>query len=158
MFRVNNNKYVTTCNIGNIVMLLAFTLCGGIVITANVCSAYQSFIVNNTATPGVATYYHDITNSNRNNTKSVGLVYQDAMYDRSSGAFIGINQGYSLSTNQLNFTTNEVFFLTDGSIISVINNIFILSATGNYLVKSIPAVRYIRKLFNLILIMSPKLP
>lgn len=132
MFRVNNNKYVTTCNIGNIAMLLAFTLCGGIVITANVCSAYQSFIVNNTATPGVATYYHDITNSNRNNTKSVGLVYQDAMYDRSSGAFVGINQGYSLSTNQLNFTTNEVFFLTDGSIISVINNIFILSATGNY--------------------------
>ena len=47
-------------------------------------------------------------------------------------AFVGINQGYSLSTNQLNFTTNKVFFLTDGSIISVINNIFILSATGNY--------------------------
>lgn len=86
MFRVDNNKYVTTCNIGNIAMLLAFTLCGGIVITANVCSTYQSFIVNNTATPGVATYYHDITNSNRNSTKSVGLVYQDqdAMYDRSS--------------------------------------------------------------------------
>ena len=87
MFCVNNNKYVTnTCNIGNIAMLLAFTLCGGIVITANVCSAYQSFIVNNnnTATPGVAMYYHDITNGNRNNTKSVGLMYQDAMYDSSS--------------------------------------------------------------------------
>ena len=135
MFCVNNNKYVTnTCNIGNIAMLLAFTLCGGIVITANVCSAYQSFIVNNnnTATPGVAMYYHDITNGNRNNTKSVGLMYQDAMYDSSSGAFVGINQGYSLSTNQLNFTTNEVFFLTDDSVISVVNNIFILSATGNY--------------------------
>ena len=48
------------------------------------------------------------------------------------GAFVGINQGYSLSTNQLNFTTNEVFFLTDDSVISVVNNIFILSATGNY--------------------------
>jgi hypothetical protein len=47
-------------------------------------------------------------------------------------AFVGINQGYSLSTNQLNFTTNEVFFLTDGSIISVINKTCILSTTGNY--------------------------
>ncbi|KAL7549508.1 hypothetical protein ACHAWF_012773, partial [Thalassiosira exigua] len=87
-------------------------------------------LVNNTSDGG---YYSPILDGTSG--KWIGEKYQDALFDRATGDFVGINQGYAFNFDQgapgESSNYNGVFYFEDGGQMTVMND-DVVAATGAY--------------------------
>ena len=86
-------------------------------------------LVINSSIPDALEYYQNITDGAG---EWIGELYLDSLFDRVSGEFVGLNQGYAFNLDDGTFVSSDIIMFMEGQDqINYIGNA-IISASGDY--------------------------
>ena len=84
-------------------------------------------VINTTAS--TPSYYQNITDGRG---KWIGELYQDQLFDRETGEYVGVNQGYAFNFDDGNEVNNNILFMEGSQDQIYWTGNAVISASGNF--------------------------